>query len=176
MQEYEQIAIEFIDAFGINDKHLVDEIATKASSYKGDSETLGRSDVDWSDGYLLSPDRVAIFRFAKGDGQLPSTLTNTITAEPARAVKCDLTNFQPVYCYANKQGETSVVTGALVERATQIFGYDPDELTNVRVNPDWGTSIVRYCHPENSTYIAITPLLDDLVKDLGLETENVFND
>jgi hypothetical protein len=73
MQEYEQIAIEFIDAFGINDKHLVDEIATKASSYKGDSETLGRSDVDWSDGYLLSPDRVAIFRFAKGDGQLPST-------------------------------------------------------------------------------------------------------
>lgn len=70
----------------------------------------------------------------------------------------DYTYGDPVYCYANEQGDISAVSQELVEKVQRIFGYDPvEELSNVRGHPDEEAHPVLFRATAGDTYVAIAP-------------------
>lgn len=118
--------------------------------------------MDWSDGFLIDDRNVARFEFEEAAGGQQTPFSDQLTAEPASVAGDDDTYGDPVFCYANEQGDISAVSQELVENVQRMFGYDPTGgLSNIRVHSEEEAHPVLFRDTAGDTYVLIAPLVSE---------------
>ncbi|AFK18799.1 hypothetical protein E6P09_08445 [Haloferax mediterranei ATCC 33500] len=157
MEEHERQGMLFVRLFGIDRSFLTEDADVTTDDDGVRSDTVGLSDVDWTEGYLIDHKNVARFEFDQ-DAEEQFPFKEEITAEPVDITLEEDEYDEPVYSYENANGGTSAVSEALVTNVKRIFGYDPsEELSNVRVHPEEAPRPVMFRDPTGERYIAIAP-------------------
>jgi hypothetical protein len=158
MKEYERKGMLFVRVFGINPRFLKETPNIEFETTSVDPETVRQSNVDWSEGFLIDDRNVARFEFDEAAGGQQAPFSEQLVAEPVSVTDDNDTYGDPVYCYANEQGDISAVSQELVEKVQRMFGYDPvDELSNIRVHPDEEAHPVLFRTTTGDMYVAIAP-------------------
>lgn len=161
MQKYERQGMLFVRSFGIDPTFLKEDYDAATDSDGIDPKTVSPSDVDWSDGFLVDPKNVARFQFDDDAEERQFAFSDKLTTEPGNVRQDDENYGAPVYCYVNDHGDESAVLKKFVENVRRVFGYDHDELSNIRVDPEEGPNPVMFRDPNGHSYIAIGPRIPE---------------